>query len=73
MREFKGSDYAAARAYTQKLANELGFDHGLEFNKLFKEYNVFMLPSKQNRYGHELRCEVVSCENKHTVKPGHGH
>ncbi len=37
-----------------------GCDIGLEFNKLFKTYTIFMLPYPENRYGHETRCEVVA-------------
>jgi hypothetical protein len=34
-------------------------DIGLEYNKLFSYYRIFMLPSPANRYGHETQCEVV--------------
>ncbi len=64
--------YRTARAEAQKKANETGFDYGLERNDLFKEYRVFMLTQKQNRFGHELRCEVVSCENMGKCQKGHG-
>ena len=65
-----GRDYQVVRAAAQKQADELGFDYGLEFNKLFKTYNAFMLPRRENRYGHELHCEVVFSNNP---KPGHGY
>jgi len=65
-------DYKQARASAQAKANETGYDHGLELNTVFKTWNVFMLPCKRNRYGHELRCEVVSCEHLNRCKPGHG-
>jgi hypothetical protein len=31
-----------------------------------------MLPQRKNRYGFELRCEVVECENLDRCQPGHG-
>lgn len=34
-------------------------EYGLEYNKLFKTYNIIGLPTRANRFGHELRCEVV--------------
>lgn len=64
--------YVKARAKAQALANELGFDYGLESNEMFKEFRVFMLPMRQNRSGHELRCEVVMCENLAVCQLGHG-
>lgn len=64
--------YKAARADAQKRANETGFDVGLERNDIFKMFNVFGLPQKANRYGHELRCEVVSCEILDKCQKGHG-
>jgi len=64
--------YTQRRAEAQARANKTGFDHGLEANELFKDYIVFVLPRRENRYGHELRCEVVSCENMTTCQPGHG-
>jgi len=64
--------YRAARERAQALANELGFDHGLEANDVFREFRVFMLPAKANRYGFELRCEVVMCGYLDKCQPGHG-
>lgn len=64
--------YLAARNEAQALANELGFDHGLEANDVFREFRVFMLPQKANRYGFELRCEVVMCERLDKCQKGHG-
>jgi hypothetical protein len=66
------SRYKAARAEAQKKANELGFDFGLAGNDLFREFMIFMLPAKLNRCGHELRCEVVMCEDMTKCQPGHG-
>jgi len=65
-------DYKEACAIAQAKANATGYDHGLELNKLFKEWAVFMLPTKANRYGRDARCEVVSCERIANCKPGHG-
>lgn len=64
--------YRRARASAQAKANETGYDHGLERNDLFKTFSVFMLPKRENRTGHELRAEVVSCEHLDHCKPGHG-
>lgn len=51
--------YKNVRIQAQTEANEMGCDFGLEFNKLFKEYNYFILPSEKNRCGFQLRCEVI--------------
>lgn len=64
--------YKAARAEAQRAANADGFDRGLERNDLMKSFNVLMLPRRENRNGHELRCEVVSCEDLSRCQPGHG-
>lgn len=64
--------YRAARERAQALANELGFDHGIEANDVFRDWRVFMLPRRENRYGFELRCEVVHPENLAKCQPGHG-
>lgn len=64
--------YRAARREAQDAANRDGFDRGLERNDLFKSFHVFMLPRRENRYGHELRCEVVSCEDLTKCQVGHG-
>jgi hypothetical protein len=62
--------YETCRAAAQKLANELGFDYGVEKDAF--GYHHFMLPQRKDRYGHELACEVVSCENLAKCRPGHG-
>lgn len=65
--------YEEARNEAQRLANEAaratpdyakkgGCDWGLERNKIFKEYSIYRLPLPHNRYGFELRCEVVMPE-----------
>lgn len=64
--------YDAAKARAQALANKTGFDHGVECADLVPEWRVFMLPMRQNRFGHELRCEVVPCMNPATCQLGHG-
>jgi hypothetical protein len=68
----KDETYQIARDYAQKRANETGFDFGLEWNKWANQWSVWMLPNKKNRSGHELQCEVVSCENLENTRPGHG-
>jgi hypothetical protein len=62
--------YADARAEAQRKANELGFDYGISQNAF--GYSVLMLPKQGNRFGNELRCEVVSCQDPAKVQPGHG-
>ncbi len=64
--------YHTARAAAQTLCNYDGFDRGLEANELFKSWRSFMLPQRQNRFGFELMCEVVSCEILDKCQVGHG-
>lgn len=64
--------YRALRAEAQRKANETGFDYGIEPNDLFHTWRMFLLPKKQYRTGHELRCEVISPENLSTTQAGHG-
>lgn len=64
--------YVAARASAQRQANADGFDRGLEVNDLFKIFTICMLPQREYRHGHELRCEVVMCENLEKCQKGHG-
>jgi hypothetical protein len=61
-------DGAAAQAE----ADADGYDRGLEYNTVMRYYRYFMLPEKRNRFGYELRCEVVSCTDYDKIKPGHG-
>lgn len=54
-------DWKDAHTTAVTLARQLGKEVGIE---KFKEYNtpgfhVFSLPKPENRYGFELRCEVV--------------
>lgn len=62
--------YEEAKKEAQSRANSTGLDYGIEKNAF--GYSVFMLPKQGNRFGHELRCEVVSCQDPAKVQPGHG-
>ena len=64
--------YKRLRFEAQAAANNDGFDRGIEANDLFQHWNMFRLPRRENRCGHELRCEVVSCEILDRCQPGHG-
>ena len=64
--------YRAAREQAQAEANADGMDRGIERNDLFREFRVFMLPRRENRCGHEMRCEVVSAERMSAQQVGHG-
>jgi hypothetical protein len=65
--------YKAAKTDAQARADSSGRDFGLEANDLFKSWNVFGLPNRENRCGHELRCEVVSCSSIEKTAKGHGY
>jgi hypothetical protein len=65
--------YRACRAEAQAACNADGFDRGIEANRLFKTWRHFMLPQARNRYGHEVQCEVVRCEDLSKTQPGHGY
>jgi hypothetical protein len=66
--------YEQVKAEAQDLANLYGFDYGVEKCGFPErpEYRYFMLPRRENRYGFELRCEVVSCTDLSKCRPGHG-
>lgn len=64
--------YTEVRGCAQAMANRLGMDVGVERNDLFKTFRTFVLPRRENRYGFELRCEVVSPEDLSKCLPGHG-
>jgi len=64
--------YEVARRAAQAKADALGFDYGISPNDESREWWVFMLPRRENRYGFELRCEVVSPMNLANAWPGHG-
>lgn len=70
--EIDRKDYNVVRAWAQLQANTTGYDYGVSYNKLSHTWNAFMLPRKQNRYGAELRCEVVMCEDLRKAAVGHG-
>ena len=50
-------NYQEARRLAQEKANETNLDFGIE--KVWDGFRVFMLPNPENRFGFELRCEVV--------------
>jgi hypothetical protein len=63
----KRASYPAARAQAQASADLHGLDMGIEWlgEGNMGHWHVFMLPRPENRFGHELRCEVVvSCRSK---------
>lgn len=62
--------YKEARAEAQHRANQTGYDYGVEHDAF--GYHAFALPRRENRYGHELRCEVVHCEVLSRCAKGHG-
>jgi hypothetical protein len=64
-------DYNSARSAAQVKANATGFDYGLS-RDYFGDWQIRMLPQRRNRQGHELSCEVVSCEVIDRCRPGHG-
>lgn len=64
--------YEEAKEKAQSLANELGFDYGVEASDPMFGWRCFMLPRRENRYGFETRCEVVSCSDLSRCQPGHG-
>ena len=64
--------YRTARSSAQEKCNADGCDRGIEANDIFRQWHVFMLPQRNHRSGHELRCEVVSCERINHCQTGHG-
>lgn len=64
-------DYSKVKAFAQAQADAYGTDHGLE-RTLLGEWSAFMLPRKQSRRGHELRCEVVMPSQLSSCRQGHG-
>ncbi len=64
-------NYQSARTLAQEKANRTGRDYGVEkFPN--GEFSLVPLPEKRNRYGRELRCEVVYPENLDRCQKGHG-
>ena len=68
--------YADAREYAQKEADRDGYDWGIEQTPHYmparERWRVFGLPGRESRYGHETRCEVVSCSVLERCRKGHG-
>ena len=54
-------DYREAHQYAVQLARQLGREVGIERTKEYDTpgFSVFHLPDAKNRYGFELRAEVV--------------
>ena len=50
--------HTAAVLLARQLKRDVGIWRQTEFGK--DGYNIRSLPKPENRYGHELRCEVVS-------------
>ena len=55
------SNWKEAHTAAVNLARELKHDVGIWLQEEFGKdgYNIRSLPRPENRYGHELRCEVV--------------
>lgn len=52
--------YGEAFKVAQAGADKLGMSHGIEKPvPPYNEWNVLLLPQVKNRFGHELRCQVV--------------
>ena len=62
--------YDEAAKQAQERADATGYDYGVE--RLGGSFRTFMLPSRKNRRGHELRCEVRHCSTWNRIRPGHG-
>lgn len=63
--------YKQARAAAQSQANSMLMEVGIERTSL-GGYTWFLLPRPENRYGHELRCEVVTPVTNTLDKPSSG-
>jgi hypothetical protein len=57
----KNDTYHAARRVAQERADLSGRDIGLEWlgSGPIGHWHVFALPNPENRYGYELKCELV--------------
>lgn len=64
------AEYRATLAAAQAAADASGFDHGVERHAL--GWHFFVLPRREHRCGHELRCVVVSPTDLSRCRPGHG-
>lgn len=65
-----GMTYENAKINAQAAADGTGFDHGIVTSSYGCHW--FTLPQRQNRCGHETRCEVVSATDLRKCRPGHG-
>lgn len=56
------NNWKNAHAHAAELATACERDVGIEKGKEFGRtvFKTFLLPNKENRCGHELRCEVVT-------------
>ena len=63
-------NYAEAIEQAQQRADASGRDYGVAHNALLHGYYVVPLPRRENRYGAEVRCEIV-CPST-WAEPGHG-
>lgn len=50
--------HTAACLLARQIGHDVGIWHQEEYGK--DGYNIRSLPRPENRYGHELRCEVVT-------------
>ena len=57
-KHFKDYDeaFSAAEEYGKLVRHDIGLEKASDYDP---GYVIFILPWPENRYGHELRCEVV--------------
>lgn len=63
-------NYRQIHTEAQAEADASGCDMGIE--KLGGTFRWFRLPRAENRFGYELRCEVVHPMRLEKCQPGHG-
>jgi len=65
--------YEEAFVHAQREANASGISRGIEkpVPPCKSEWTVIVLPRPQNRFGHELRCQVVATEHVDRVARGY--
>lgn len=69
-RSFK--TYGEAFKVAQEEANASGMSRGIEKPvPPYNQWSVIVLPRPQNRFGHELRCQVVATEHVDRVARGY--
>lgn len=58
------TSWRESHSFAQAAANQLGRDMGIERMCEYGHtvFNTRILPMPKNRYGHELRCEIVEPE-----------